>query len=167
MTTTTKELQRISDVRRVLTRIVSGGARSISEACRQADVPRSTYYAWLKSGEFDELLSQMKQANVAEIMTAATEAFPEIFEGIIEDAKGGPEEGDKLSARDRDMARRTFAIYYEKFASQISQPATGESAADWLAKHASKFQPVLIQGSTVIIQGDGDVVEGEAEEVDG
>jgi hypothetical protein len=162
--TTTKELQRILDVRRVLTKLASGEARSISEACRQADVPRSTYYAWLKTGEFDELLSQMKQANVAEIMTLATDAFPRIMKGIITDAEGGTED-DTLSARDRDSARRTFAIYYEKFADHIREPASGESATEWLAKHASKFQPVLIQGSTVIIQSDGDVVDGEAKEV--
>lgn len=164
--TTTKELQRISDVRRVLTLLLGGEARSVVRACEVAKVPRSTFYAWLKTGEFDELLSQMKQANVAEIMTQATDAFPDIFKGVIEDAKGGAEGEDKLSARDRDMARRTFAIYYEKFAGQVAQPATGETAADWLAKHASKFQPVLIQGSTVIIQSEGDVVEGEVEEID-
>ena len=159
----TKELQRLSDIKRVLELIASGEARSVSEACKLAEVPRSTYYAHLRAGTFDELLARMEQDIITEVVTAFDSVLPELLEAIRKDALD-----ESLSARDRDTARRTLLLYKDKLAGKVSAPATGEPAPDWIAKQGGRFQPIQIVGSQVTIKSgeEPEIVDGEAEEVD-
>ena len=123
-------------------------------------VPRSTYYAWRKEGLFDEMLGQMKASIIAEVVSRFESAVPDVVAKLVRGAKN---EDDKLSARDSDQNARTLLLYYDKLTGGVSQPATGESAADWLSRHAGKFQPIQIVCSTVTIKG-ADDPEVESEE---
>jgi hypothetical protein len=157
----TKELQRLSDVQRVLKLIASGEARSVSEACRIANVPRSTYYEHLRLGVFDEMLARMEQDILTEVVSAFSTTLPKLLEAIEKDALD-----DSLTARDRDTARRTYLLYKDKLAGSVSPAATGEAATDWLKRQGSRFQPIQIVGSQVVIHSgeEPEIVDGELEE---
>ena len=143
---------------------MTGEAKSVSEACKLADVRRATFYELQKSGQFDELLSQMKQEVVTEALSRFASAVPDLMQGAIDDALNS-----EVSVRDRDQRARTALQYYKELASDVPEPATGEPASEWLARQGAKFQPIQIVGSTVHIQSppatDEEVVEGSAEEV--
>jgi len=157
----TKELQRLSDVQRVLNLIASGEARSVSEACRLANVPRSTYYEHLKTGAFDEMLARMEQDILTEVVSAFATTLPKLLKAIEGDALD-----KELSARDRDTARRTYLLYKDKLAGSVSPAATGESAHDWLAKQGARFQPIQIIAQKVVIgdEEEPEIIDGELEE---
>jgi len=166
-TPTAVELRQTAQITKVLTLVAQG--RTVTDACKEADVPRSTYYAIMKSGIFDELLAQMKQANIVEVMTRFSDALPLLMERVLKDALNEHDgDDDGLSARDRDQAARTALLMYEKIAGRVGEPATGESAKEWLEKHGDRFQPIQIVGSRVVIQQGqaAEVIEGEVEELE-
>lgn len=138
--------------------LVTGKAGSIRDACRQVGISRKSLYRWVAEGALDTALTEVKANASIEAISLLMGSLPEVVEKLIEDAL---DEKGKLSARDRDSARRTYLLAVQKLGHLVPDVPMGEDARAWLREHS--FSPVQIN---IYAKSEQEpIIEVEAEEV--
>lgn len=155
-------LKREGQIAQVVELLATGKASSIRDACQQTGVSRKSLYKWISEGVLDTALTEVKANATTEAVSLLMGSLPEVVQKLIEDAL---DEGGKLSARDRDSARRTYLLAVQKLGHLVPDVPTGEDAREWLKKHDDRksFSPVQI--NIHVKDKEPTTIEVEAEEL--